>query len=246
MSCCNSKVKVSDLVDLSFIDDFCDFNEQTKEFLELAKKNSCEVSCCNKDKYVIRFQKLNDLKVLFTFEDKESGTVDFIDATLINNSDSVESLFKRLVQVNQIKQDSTLAMNLIGYLLSKPNNIKLDKNNKGFNIVEISDYPKVILGLEFETITKESADPILSKVEYRSFTNDLTDLGLQGIFNVLNKELKFMPTKIEKFGTNDESFNVTMTVNLDELTNLNLKVFYLNQIDKDLSEHLDLFTKECL
>lgn len=246
MSCCNSKVKVSDLIDLSFIDDFCKFNEQTKKFVELNRKSSDLVDCCNSDRYVVRFERLKNLKVMLTFEDTETGNVDFIETELVNESESIETLFKRLVRVNEITHDESLDLAFrnfkVGLVQTPEVPIRLQESKLAKVIYRSSIRHSTVAAIKF-TVDLDTEDlPVLSRREYNRFIRTLDVPRFLPILTILTRDLNFIPYALVHKGINGQSFTISYVYHMEDDTRLLADVEYVHPEDSDwgvkLSENL--------
>lgn len=250
MSCCNMRLKTSDLIDLNDIQDFCKFNEQTETFLNLNNKDNGFVDCCNPNKYIIRYELLNDLKVILTFEDTETGNVHFIETELANEDESIEVLFKRLIQVNEIIQDERLDVNFRTLKLALgedyPSPVRLQDSNMSRVIYTTKEQHVTLFTFNYKVESVDEQDlQSLSKIEYNNFIKEIGKVETLNILRTLTKDLRFAPYEMYFEGTTDKSFTIRMFKNLNDNFRLLLDIHYVNSSDVNWGIELSKSLLKC-
>lgn len=250
MSCCNEKLKDSDLVDISHIDDLCMFNSNVNAFLDLTRNKGNIIDCCKTSRFLIRYEEMPNNKFLLTFEDSVLKFVDFIELEKHDKDETIDSSFKRLIRVIDIKEDSRIQEQLgrvvADLTWATSSKLRFRKKVNGSSIFELKDGIHLVMDLTYKDQPLREDVTYITNIERVTFLSSINSLPMVNLFNMLQNRLGFKIENIEKYGTNEESFNVSMHMPLNEFSELNLMFNFVSEIDRALSAKVPQVEIACI
>lgn len=239
MSCCNEKIKDSDLIDLSFVEDPCTFNDVIRNFLDVQDVQADASVCCDLKRFIVRFEELSDDRVLYTFEDTEKRTVDFVVSRKINSEQSAEDLFKQLTAINSIVRSERIQTEIKRVCIGDGlNEYRYTENVSGYRLIQKNNPLSLLASLSFNTVEKENHPDIPETVVYR-YLETRDGLILKPIVTVL-LAMEFKAVKVETFGHLDKTTKFTFIKKIDEHVDLQLDFTHVSSFDR---EHIDVLNE---
>lgn len=248
MSCCNEKIKDSDLIDLSFITDSCQFNDLTRNTLDVLNVDVSSSACCSLERFVVRFEELSNDRVMFTYEDTEKGTVDFVETVKVNPEQSVESLFKQLTDVNALIRAKVLKAQLeicTDHLAPLDHTTRLMEHSEGYIIVRLKPTLGTELDLKFETVKYDLEPSYMTGDDFDLQVMSRIPAGPLSTLMGTIRLLGFNAVGVEAFGSRNRSLKVHFAKTINEHVLLQLTVTVVNRSDQNLINTFKDYTVSC-
>lgn len=248
MSCCNEKIKDSDLIDLSFVTDSCRFNDLTRNTLDVLNVSVANSACCSLERFVVRFEELSNDRVMFTYEDTEKGTVDFVEAVKAIPEQSVESLFKQLTEVNALIRAKLLKAQLeicTDHLIQADRVTRLVEHSEGYRIVRLKPTLGTELDLKFETIKHDLDPSYMSENDFQLQVISRLPTGPLSTLMGVIRTLGFNAVGVEVFGSRNRSLKIHFVKAINDHALLQLTVTVVNRSDQNLINTFKDYTVSC-